>query len=150
MVPVLVALVGAREPGAVPLSRLAPALALCVAGVLLMGLEAMGSSHVQSTPSQRLIGLFCGVGALVSWTAYSVGNTRWLARVPQVSGHDWSLLTGVATGALALLLAPVAFLGDSKVHTGGQWAGFWAMAAAVAVFASILGNACWNLSLIHI
>ncbi len=144
MVPVLVALVGAREPGAVPLSRLAPALALCVAGVLLMGLEAMGSSHVQSTPSQRLIGLFCGVGALVSWTAYSVGNTRWLARVPQVSGHDWSLLTGVATGALALLLAPVAFLGDSKVHTGGQWAGFWAMAAAVAVFASILGNACWN------
>jgi drug/metabolite transporter (DMT)-like permease len=64
--------------------------------------------------------------------------------VPSVSGHDWSLLTGVATGGLALLLAPVAFLGDSTVHSGREWAGFWAMAAAVAVFASILGNACWN------
>lgn len=144
MVPVLVALVGSREPGAVPLSRLAPALALCVAGVALMGYEAMGSSHVQTTATQRLIGLLCGVGALLSWTAYSVGNTRWLARVPQVSGHDWSLLTGVATGGLALLLAPVAFMADSKVHSAGEWAGFWAMAAAVAVFASILGNACWN------
>jgi drug/metabolite transporter (DMT)-like permease len=144
MVPVLVALVGAREPGAVPLSRLAPALALCVAGVVLMGYEAMGSAHVQTSATQRLIGLLCGLGALVSWTAYSVGNTRWLARVPNVSGHDWSLLTGVATGGLALLLAPVAFLGDSKVHSGSEWAGFWAMAAAVAVFASILGNACWN------
>lgn len=144
MVPVLVAVVGAREPGAVPLSRLAPALALCVAGVVLMGVEAMASSHVQTSSAQRLTGLLCGVGALLSWTAYSIGNTRWLAKVPAVSGHDWSLLTGVATGALALLLAPLAFAGGGQGHSGGQWLGFWAMATAVAVFASILGNACWN------
>ncbi|WP_282268991.1 DMT family transporter [Stenotrophomonas sp. PS02298] len=144
MVPVLVAVVGAREPGAVPLIRLAPALVLCVAGVVLMGVEAMGSTHVQGNPGQRLIGLLCGVGALLSWTAYSVGNTRWLAKVPDVSGHDWSLLTGVATGGLALLLAPLAFVDGGAGHTGREWAGFWAMAAAVAVFASILGNACWN------
>ncbi|KRG40292.1 multidrug DMT transporter permease [Stenotrophomonas pictorum JCM 9942] len=144
MVPVLVAVVGAREPGAVPLSRLAPALALCVAGVVLMGVKAMASSHVQTSPAQRLTGLLCGVGALLSWTAYSIGNTRWLAKVPAVSGHDWSLLTGVATGGLALLLAPVAFAGGGQGHSGGQWLGFWAMATAVAVFASILGNACWN------
>lgn len=144
MVPVLVAVVGAREPGAVPLSRLAPALALCVAGVALMGYEAIVSSHVQASTTQRLLGLLCGVGALLSWTAYSVGNTRWLAKVPDVSGHDWSLLTGVATGGLALLLAPVAFADGGVGHTGREWAGFWMMAAAVAVFASILGNACWN------
>lgn len=143
MVPVLVAVVGAREPGAVPLSRLAPALALCVAGVLLMGWVALASSHVQASSTQRLLGLLCGIGALVAWTAYSVGNTRWLARVPQISGHDWSLLTGVATGGLAVLMAPVAFIGGAA-HTGPQWAWFWVVAAAVAVFASILGNACWN------
>lgn len=144
MVPVLVAVVGAREPGAVSLSRLAPALALCVAGVALMGYEAIVSSHVQASTTQRLLGLLCGVGALLSWTAYSVGNTRWLAKVPDVSGHDWSLLTGVATGGLALLLAPVAFADGGAGHTGREWTGFWMMAAAVAVFASILGNACWN------
>lgn len=144
MVPVLVAVVGARDPGAVPLSRLAPALALCVAGVALMGYEALGSTHVHGTPIQRVLGLLCGVGALVSWTAYSVGNTRWLAKVPDVSGHDWSLLTGVATGGLALLLAPLAFAGGGEGRPGSEWAGFWGMAAMVAVFASILGNACWN------
>jgi len=144
MVPVLVAVVGAREPGAVALSRLAPALVLCVAGVVLMGYEAIVSSHVQASTTQRLIGLLCGVGALLSWTAYSVGNTRWLAKVPEVSGHDWSLLTGVATGGLALLLAPIAFADGGAGHTGREWSGFWMMAAAVAVFASILGNACWN------
>ena len=144
MGPVLVAVVGAREPGAVPLSRLAPALLLCVAGVVLMGYEAIASTHVQATVTQRFIGLLCGVGALLSWTAYSVGNNRWLAKVPNVSGHDWSLLTGVATGGLALLLAPLAFADGGAGHSGREWLGFWAMAAAVAVFASILGNACWN------
>ena len=144
MVPVLVAVTGSREPGAVPLARLAPALALCVAGVVLMGVAAMASSRVAGNPMQRLAGLLCAVGALVSWTLYSVGNARWLARLPQVSGHDWSLLTGVATGALALLVAPVAFVGGGQGRPASEWGVFWLVAVGVAVFASILGNACWN------
>ena len=48
--------------------------------------------------------------ALLCWTAYAVGNSRWMARLPRVSAHDWSLLTGVVTGGFALLLA---------VHIGG-------------------------------
>ena len=144
MVPVLVAVTGSREPGAVPLSMLAPALLLCVAGVVLMGVAAMASSHVAGSPTQRLLGLLCTVNALVSWTLYSVGNARWLARLPQVSGHDWSLLTGVATGALALLVAPIAFAGGGQGRPASEWGLFWLVATAVAVLASILGNACWN------
>lgn len=144
MVPVLVAIVGARDPGAVPLSRLAPALSLCVLGVLLMGYESLTSEHALAPTAQRVLGLLCGIGALLSWTLYSVRNARWLARCPDISGHDWSLLTGVATGGLALLLVPLAFAGGGGAHTPPQWLGFWAVAAAVAVLASILGNACWN------
>ncbi|MCL7713987.1 DMT family transporter [Stenotrophomonas mori] len=144
MVPVLAAVSAARTPGAVPLARLAPALALCVAGVLLMGWAAMASSQVQADPVRRLLGLLCGVGALVSWTLYSLDNSRWLARCPEVSGHDWSLLTGIATGGLALLMAPVAFAGGGEGRAAGEWGLFWLIAAAVAVLASILGNACWN------
>ena len=33
-----------------------------------------------------------------------------MARLPNVSAHDWSLLTGVVTGGLALLLVPAALL----------------------------------------
>ena len=144
MVPVLVAVAGSRQPGALPLSKLAPALLLCVAGVVLMGWEALASAHVQGSRGQRLVGLLCGVGALLSWTTYSVGNARWLARCPQVSGHDWSLLTGVATGGLSLLLLPLAFGMGGQDHASAEWGLFWLVAVAVAVLASILGNACWN------
>ncbi len=144
LIPVVVTLVGAREEGAVPLGRLLPALLLCVLGVLLVGYEAVMSEHLDTPWGRRLLGLVCAFGALFSWALYSVGNSRWLARRPDLSGHDWSLLTGVATGALALLLVPLAFAGRQQAHAPGEWATFWAVAAAVAVFASVIGNACWN------
>ena len=145
MVPVLVAVVAARAPGAVPLRRLAPSLGLCVAGVGLMSYSALHATHVDGQLWQRVVGLLCAVGALVAWTVYSVRNSVWLARSPEFSGHDWSLLTGVATGALALLLVPLAVLTDGGVaHTLPRWAVFAGICAAVAVMASVLGNACWN------
>ncbi|HBK45630.1 MAG TPA: EamA family transporter, partial [Xanthomonadaceae bacterium] len=89
-------------------------------------------------------GLACAFGALVSWSAYSIGNARWLSRRPDLSGGDWSLLTGVVTGALALLLAPLALLLDPAVRAGADWLRFWVVAIVLAVFASVIGNACWN------
>ncbi|MGC1302471.1 MAG: DMT family transporter, partial [Caulobacteraceae bacterium] len=91
------------------------------------------------------LGLLCAVGALASWTAYAVGNSRWLSRLDHVSAHDWSLLTGVATGAEALLLAVPAFLlPHAAPHAAGAWLRFSGVAAGVAVSASIVGNALWN------
>lgn len=144
LIPVLVTVVGVREKGAVPLRQLSPALALCLVGVALVGYEALQSEHAQGSTQQRLLGLLCAVGALFSWALYSIGNSRWLARRPDLSGHDWSLLTGVTTGALALLLVPSAFVFPSTVHAPGAWLWFWAISAGVAVVASVVGNACWN------
>ncbi len=48
-------------------------------------------------PGRQDIGFLSAVGALVSWTAYAAGNSRWLARLDGISGHDWNLLMGVAT-----------------------------------------------------
>lgn len=144
LIPVVVTVVGVREQGAVPLRQLAPALALCLVGVALVGYEALQSEHAQGSTQQRLLGLLCAVGALFSWAAYSIGNSRWLARRPDLSGHDWSLLTGVTTGALALLLVPSAFVFSSAVHAPDAWLWFWVVSAGVAVVASVVGNACWN------
>ncbi|MDR6094747.1 DMT family transporter [Stenotrophomonas sp. SORGH_AS_0321] len=144
LIPVVVTLVAVREEGAVQLRQLAPALLLCLLGVALVGYEALVSEHVQTPWRQRVLGLVCAFGALLSWAAYSVGNSRWLARRPDLSAHDWSLLTGVVTGALALLLVPSAFVFDGSVHAPAQWGLFWMVSAGVAVIASLLGNACWN------
>jgi drug/metabolite transporter (DMT)-like permease len=141
--PVAVTVIGSRDHGAIPLGRLAPSLALSVAGVGCIAWQSLGSGAAGFEPS-RIMGLLCAVGALVSWTAYAVGNSRWLTRIEHVSAHDWSLLTGVATGAEALLLAIPAMLIGATHHDLAAWGRFTAVSAGVAIIASIIGNALWN------
>jgi drug/metabolite transporter (DMT)-like permease len=141
--PVAVTVIGSRDHGAISLARLAPSLALSVAGVGCIAWQSLASSRSGFDPS-RAVGLVCAIGALVSWTAYAVGNSRWLARIDHVSAHDWSLLTGVATGAEALVLAVPAMLIGAHHHDLAAWGRFTAVSAGVAIIASIIGNALWN------
>jgi len=145
LMPLVVAVLGSREPGAVPLRRLAAPLALGGLGTALVGWEALQGGHGPGGDLlTRAVGLLCGFGALACWTGYTMVNRRWLARRPDLSAHDASLLVGVMTGVLALGLAVPAFAGPSSGHTPAEWLGFWGMALTVAVFASVVGNACWN------
>lgn len=142
--PVAVTLIGSRGDGAVPLRRLALPLALGVAGIVCVAWQALGVPS-EAPVTDRLTGFLCALGALAAWTAYAVGNSRWLVRLDHVSSHDWSLLTGVVTGGLALLLAVPAFMGSSlSDHSDAQWWRFIGVAASLAVLASIVGNAFWN------
>ncbi len=141
--PVAVTLIGSRDHGAVPLVRLFPSLVLGAAGVACIGWQSMSAAGPGSE-AQAALGLLCAVGALASWTAYAVINGRWLAKLTHVSAPDWSLLTGVATGAQALVLAVPAALIGAKTHDVAEWSRFLAVSAGVAIFASIVGNAFWN------
>lgn len=142
--PVAVTLIGSRGHGAVPLRSLALTLGLGIAGIACVAWQSLGMPS-NAPVSDRLTGFLCALGALAAWTAYAVSNSRWLVRLDHVSSHDWSLLTGVVTGGLALLLAVPAFLGTRLGdHTDAQWWSFIGVAASMAVVASILGNAFWN------
>lgn len=143
LLPVTITLAGSRDAGAVPLRRLAPSLSLGVAGLVAIGWPALAAAR-GGTLSDGLLGLLCALGALGSWTVYAVTNSRWLARLNGVSGHEWSLLTGVATGGLALLLAVPAFLLAPQAHAAPEWAWFAAGMAAIALLCSVVGNALWN------
>lgn len=141
LLPLAVTLVGSRDHGAVPLRRLLPSLVLSAAGLACIGWQSLAA------PGQgSLAGLACALGALVSWTLYAVGNSRALARVQGVSGHEWSLLTGVVTGGQALLLAVPAFFIGAPVHAAPDWLRFAGVVMAVAVLCSVLGNALWNVA----
>ena len=145
LLPVVVTVIGTRAAGAVGLRRLAAPCALCVAGVALVAVDTLqrdGGAQA-SNLGTRVAGLLCAVGALISWSVYSIGNARWLRRRADLSSQDWSLLTGVVTGALALLLAPLTLL-DTIVHAPLDWARFWAIALVLAVLASVIGNGLWN------
>lgn len=139
--PVAVTLIGSRDHGAVRLKALLPSLAFGGAGIVLIGWDALTAGGAsQATP----FGFLCAVGALASWTAYAILNTRWLARLETVSAHDWSLLTGVVTGAEALVLCGAAFAVGAGGHAMADWLRFAAVVGFLAVFASIVGNALWN------
>jgi len=141
--PVAVTIVGSRDRGAVPLGKLVPSLLLCAVGAVCIGWQALASPASGSATTQ-LTGLLCAIGALASWATYAVGNSRWLGRLHHISVHDWNLLTGVVTGAQAVLLIPVALWLSTSRPDGTAWAHFATVSFGVAVLASIVGNALWN------
>lgn len=141
--PVAVTLVGSRDRGAVPLARLTPSLLLCAAGTVCIGWQAIAAPAAGAVRDQ-LTGLACAIGALASWTAFAVGNSRCLARLDRVSVHDWNLLIGIVTGAQALLLVPATLALDDWNRTATDWATFAGVSIGVAIFASLAGNTLWN------
>lgn len=144
MVPVVVALWGLKGKDRPPLARVAPPIAVAALAVSLIGWESLSrDGGVGHDGVQTLIGLVCALAALLSWSAFAVGNSRWMGRLPEVSPHDWSLLTGVVTGGFALVLAVPALL-TMGAWSGEVWLRFIGVSLGVAVFASIIGNAFWN------
>jgi drug/metabolite transporter (DMT)-like permease len=139
--PVAVTIIGSRESGAVPLRLLAPSLLLCTAGVVCIGWQAL-AAPVAGTA--QLTGLLRAIGALVSWTAFAVGNSRCLARLDRVSAPDWNLLMGLVTGAQAVALIPVTLSFEPIHHEAAAWLQLAGVSIGVALLASIVANALWN------
>ncbi|WP_297803920.1 DMT family transporter [uncultured Brevundimonas sp.] len=144
-VPVVVALWGLRDKNSPPLIKVGPPIAVASGAIVLIGFVSITCGHVADDASgvSVAIGLFAALVALVLWTAYAVGNSRWMVKMDNVSSHDWSLLTGVVTGGLALLLVPVAALTMGDLPTS-FWPRFLAVSFGIAVLASVVGNAFWN------
>lgn len=147
VLPVTVTLVGSRDHGALPLSKLAGPLALVVAGIVCINVDVF--THAAASGGDwrlTLAGVVCAVGALASWTWYAVANARYLAKFGHFTSQEWSLLTGVATGVLACALAIAALLLPHSVTADvpRDWQMFLIVNIAVAIGASTIGNAFWN------
>ena len=148
LLPVTVTLVGAHSkkggPGAgVALRHLAAPLALVVAGGVCINVSVFTQSQGVGV-ARQVVGVLGATLALAMWTAYAVWNARRLAATPKFNSHEWSLLTGLATGLLSLGLVIPAFALGGKVHAPTAWGWFWMVSFAVAIGASVIGNGLWN------
>jgi len=141
--PVAVTIIGSMDHGAVSLKRLWPSLFFGAVGII--GVSWQSLMH-DGTPmdARKLIGLAAAIGALASWTAFAVGNARWLVRLHAVSADEWNLMTGVVTGGIALVLAVPAFAFGGVAHPASDWMQFTMVAVGLGISASIFGNALWN------
>ncbi len=143
LLPVTVTLMGSRPGEGVPLGRLALPLSLIVAGGVCINVSVFNQSHGVGIGRQA-VGVLGALLALAVWTVYAVWNARRLAATPKFTSHEWSLLTGVATGLLSLLLVVPAFLLGGEIHAPEAWGWFWTVSFAVAIGASVIGNGLWN------
>ena len=141
--PVVVTIVGSRERGALSLAALAPSLALCGAGALCIGWQALVAPR-PAAAGHGLVGLLCALGALGSWAVFAVGNSRWLTRLPSMPVQDWNLLTGLVTGVQAMALIPLTLAFEPIRHDATDWLLFAGVSTGVALLCSIMGNALWN------
>ena len=139
LLPVVVTLVGSRDRHAVPLRRLLPSLLLSAGGLACISWQSLAQAG-HASPA----GLLCALAALLSWTVYAVSNSRAMGRLPGVSAQEWNLLTGVVTGAAALLLAVPAYLLPAAARAPAQWLQFAGVVGAVAMLCSVVGNGLWN------
>ncbi|MHA6832989.1 DMT family transporter [Ralstonia pseudosolanacearum] len=153
VLPITVTVLGRRDHGAVPLSRLAWPLLVVAAGIACINIDLFSHDAAATGDAhpiwQRVAGIACAAGALCSWTWYAVDNARHLQRNPHFSSNEWSALYGISTGALSAALTAAAVLaaGTGWAEGGGRvWTTFWAVNAAVALGASLIGNNLWNIA----
>jgi drug/metabolite transporter (DMT)-like permease len=140
--PVVVSLIGCFRQKNVSLWRLTPSLILGMAGVMCIAWPALWGA-TPASGSTKLTGLLCAFGALTSWTIFAVSNSTWLSRLQRYSARDWSMLLGLVTGIESLLLIFPA-LHSANTHSAHAWIRFSGVSAAIAIFASVIGNAFWN------
>jgi drug/metabolite transporter (DMT)-like permease len=154
ILPITITMLGRRDHGAVPLSRLIWPLLVVAAGIACINVDLFGQTAATAATNvrpvwQRIVGIACAAGALFSWTWYALDNARYLQRNPHFSSNEWSALYGISSGILsaALTMAALLAVGTSWMDTGGRvWGTFWTVNAAVALGASLIGNNLWNIA----
>lgn len=151
VLPVTVTLAGRRDAGAVPLARLYWPLLLVAAGIVCINVDVFAAEAGASGAVgviDKLIGVACAGGALLSWTWFAVENTRYLRRNPHFDGNEWSVLLGLATGLfgaigwIGCMLAPST--AHASVHIDARWTVFWILNLGLAIGPSWLGTGLWN------
>lgn len=141
--PVAVTIIGSRDKGAVPLKKLIPSLVFCAIGAACIGWQTIANPSGKAI-SLQIIGVFCALGALASWTTYAVSNSRWLSRFETISIHDWNLLLGLVTGTQALLLLPAGIILGVNQQADIAWSHLIGISLSIALLCSFAGNALWN------
>ncbi len=164
--PVVIAVVSNLSDRALPWRRLAPSLAIILAGIVLVnqaeiaaltGLgESAGHGH-ESALSKQTLGALLALVAVVCWTWYPIKNARWMQRNPGVSPSTWATAQGLTTLPLALVawclalavetLAPSA-AGASQTRfdfpLGPQAVRFVLLMTVIGLISSWLGTRLWN------
>jgi drug/metabolite transporter (DMT)-like permease len=147
MMPIGITYLGRADAGSLPLGKLKLPLLMVFLGIVSISLgHATGDASQHSLWSQAL-GLACGLSAVVSWSWFATRNSRYL-KTSQFNSSEWSTLTGIVTGFVAVIFGGVALLlfpdlVPREVESG-RWMTFFWVCLYLAACGSWLANGLWN------
>jgi drug/metabolite transporter (DMT)-like permease len=164
--PVVIAVVSNLSDRALPWRRLAPSLAVILAGILLVNHaeiaaltgtgQSTGNGH-QSALSRLALGAMLALVAVVCWTWYPISNARWMQRNPEVSPSTWATAQGLTTLPLALVAWGLALAIEAVAPSAGgasqtrfdfplgpQALHFVLLMTVLGLVSSWLGTRLWN------
>ena len=141
-----------RRDGRLPWAKLAPALAVMLAGIACVNQVELSllAAGVDADYRRYASGAVLAVGALVCWTWYPLRNADWLRGHAGRSPRVWATAQGLATLPLAvaaylLFWAWTAATNDPfAMPLGPRPQAFVGLMAAIGLLASWLGTICWN------
>ncbi|MGE8393316.1 DMT family transporter [Pseudomonas sp. BIGb0427] len=146
VLPLTITLYGRHDSGGVALRQLLLPLGLILAGMLCINLQTFALEP--GAVADKLAGVLYALGALVCWTWYAVHNSRYLKQCGHFDSHQWSVLNGVMTGVLSLVLVALLALwqpAQLQVEAAPErWTLFWLYSLGCAVFGSWLAALLWN------
>lgn len=148
--PVVITVMGRKDAGAARLSQLMLPIVLVLLGVLCINLDVLLGAQTQTrSVAERMLGMACAAGSVLSWSWYAVRNARFLKAQDRYSGQQWSLLWGVATGLVGSAVWLLAWLLPADWvrapdATPQDWIWFWSLNLSLAVACSWFGNWMWN------
>lgn len=141
-----------QRDGRLPWVRLAPSLAIILAGIGCVNhVELRALSGESANELQRYAsGALLATGALFCWTWYPIRNADWLRSHPGRNPRAWATAQGLAT--LPLALAGFLVFWAVSDHAGGTFpmpfgprpAFFVSLMTVIGLFSSWIGTLCWN------
>ena len=148
LVPVVATVAGSGVKGSLKLQPLIGPLFLIFTGLLFINIDVFTVGGITVSFMGKAAGIVMAFCALFSWSWYALRNAGYLHTNNRFNSSEWSVLLGIVTGALAVLVLIIVILLPVKLYndnlTPERWYLFFAMTFLLAVGASYIGNSFWN------
>ena len=147
ILPIAITCLGRGHSDSLSMAQLKWPLLMVMAGILCINLDPAALSGVDSSEGERLLGIACAFAGVACWAWFATRNAQYL-KSSSFSSGEWATLSGVVTGALALvfgglgwLLLPQAVPANLPAE---RWLEFFWVCLFLAVCGSWLAIGFWN------
>ena len=152
VIPIFANLLYSKRDGKLPWRRLAPALVIIAAGLIMVNTAELSGKQADFSWWRYASGILLAFISVACWAWYALRNARWLRENPDKNPMMWATVQGLSTLPFSLIgyVAVCWWMSSSEASFalpfGPRPEVFIPLMLAIAVLCSWLGNLCWNIA----